>query len=1558
MPRQVDLIDPIDSVTTSELKPFNGTPDYEKMFIFAELIGKRRERSVITLSNGSVSLETRLSSENVNMMGVDYSNSPTQNPTLSTKWTDNVSGGQRILEGFGINDIKVDINSSFIPRVTIDFIDIRGQVFFNQNEISPYALLFDFPPPIFKMTLKGYYGRALDYDLHLVKHFTKFDSNTGNYNISVEFIARTFAPLTDIPFKFIETFPLVQSNATFASLDPNSQEQVLGSADGVVSDEVNYSKKLRPKNTYELIVKLRSLNDALTNIRETSEESEAFNDAKDDLSEVELLISKLNGFSNQLPNDLQGSSEIIIKDNSPQISRSTDTVNNNSGDIGGDFITINTLSRYDDVIRSEENSSSNAKTRNKRLYIGILSSSSRNNNIDTVNTKIDRIRNELSILKTNFIEEGEDFSNTNISENDISDPQIVFNNSPDNATSDSDFDEYYVLDITSFYDKLVKLREVKSNDLKETKSTLVGKINNTVVEALGMRPTIYNIFEIICNDVDTFFKVLGGRAYDAEEHHNQFFDLIIDDVKESKSKIKTKRLNAFPLYTKLQSTNDCGGIQREVRSYPQDLSDKLSRPFPEITLVDDIIDTFIKIKKAERLIDAKNREDGSGNNQWIPISPADSELVISDGNYSSPYKDVEFRNDEPNAINTIYSIILNRFYVASQYAFSKNFYNFSTNNDFDVKYEDIVVLLAEAEAVNLANSVINASTNNSLVDKSKQFAGNPNLFYQTLQSENIKNFTVVSPRLNGGTNEFMRLNNDLGDDLYRNRTNGEYIGVKILRQSQIPSERVEAVNGSNTLDPVDKFLFSDDTSFWTDILDFFGLDDLIGETDANAIKRFTKENVPFFDDVDPDSDFQTRFLTPIINSNSNIPLNTAAFAGTEKFQISGSWSNTWYETLSRYDAEAGALFSGNTYSNTAKAFLIVSNFFRSRSYFSSQGTGRADNKYNINQTFSFPSVILVPQFSVLYMGALVAYYENIQNNLGGSLVNEIDNLIQEDWIGDISYDGIFFNEEKSLVSNLSLRDRETFLNEFTEFIEDDLSSILDSINDSIENVNEIFELQQESREAPENASYLERLRAFGQRALDTLLINDPVARKKDLYEESINSGDLSRVRENQFAQNAILNLSDITFSLNQDFEGVYSPLSVTNTNTNLQSRNNLFFNTFWERLSKELDRVEEELNDLEKELNQTIGDEDIKGNLYYTIKSISDKWVSGIPNIKQKGFPLNNDNGDRLIDKFAFVDRAMNPIGTTAIINAETLIEMSEDFDLNVFTVLSRLLSLNGFEFFPLQNFMVFSDDESNWSDAFKIFETANQPATPAFVCMYIGGTSTTLNSEFSDFDDDGVVDLFDTDLKDFNSSDDCNSNPEVRDSQRRTRMPGEAEFRYSEPKAFRVRFGEQNQSFFKDIQLEGREFSETAESLAILSRIAGDDSVSSPVPKGQNMFNVYENRAYSVRVTMLGNVMIQPTQYFQLENIPMYSGAYVITNVSHRVSENNMITEFEGVRILKYPNPYVTEYATIVGIESGTSDDLSGNPDSERLSTSSASNLPDPQTQYYNSMFTLKLSP
>jgi len=56
----------------------------------------------------------------------------------------------------------------------------------------------------------------------------------------------------------------------------------------------------------------------------------------------------------------------------------------------------------------------------------------------------------------------------------------------------------------------------------------------------------------------------------------------------------------------------------------------------------------------------------------------------------------------------------------------------------------------------------------------------------------------------------------------------------------------------------------------------------------------------------------------------------------------------------------------------------------------------------------------------------------------------------------------------------------------------------------------------------------------------------------------------------------------------------------------------------------------------------------------------------------------------------------------------------------------------------------------------------------------------------------------------------------------------------------------------------------------------------------------------------MLGDAMIQPMMYFQLNNIPMFHGAYLVTKVKHSIVPNHMTTTFTGTRVKVNKTPLV----------------------------------------------------
>ena len=116
---------------------------------------------------------------------------------------------------------------------------------------------------------------------------------------------------------------------------------------------------------------------------------------------------------------------------------------------------------------------------------------------------------------------------------------------------------------------------------------------------------------------------------------------------------------------------------------------------------------------------------------------------------------------------------------------------------------------------------------------------------------------------------------------------------------------------------------------------------------------------------------------------------------------------------------------------------------------------------------------------------------------------------------------------------------------------------------------------------------------------------------------------------------------------------------------------------------------------------------------------------------------------------------------------------------------------------------------------------------------------------------------------------------------------------------AFGVTFAKQNQTIFKNVRLTTENAGVTEASIAATFNIAakGSESPRESVLYGQDLYRVYSQYAYDCGVDMMGNMQIMPLMYFQLNNIPLWKGAYMIIKVNHNITAGNIVTHFDGVR-------------------------------------------------------------
>jgi hypothetical protein len=133
----------------------------------------------------------------------------------------------------GITQINVSTNSSFIPTVTMELEDVQGKALFQLGNNSPYAAFFNLPYPPFYLTLKGYYGQAIRYQLNLETFNARFNSFSGNYQVSLKFKGYKFNVLNEIamghllatPHMYSQTFDVAQTPVSTQSTPKSVESQ-------------------------------------------------------------------------------------------------------------------------------------------------------------------------------------------------------------------------------------------------------------------------------------------------------------------------------------------------------------------------------------------------------------------------------------------------------------------------------------------------------------------------------------------------------------------------------------------------------------------------------------------------------------------------------------------------------------------------------------------------------------------------------------------------------------------------------------------------------------------------------------------------------------------------------------------------------------------------------------------------------------------------------------------------------------------------------------------------------------------------------------------------------------------------------------------------------------------------------------------------------------------------------------------------------------------------------------------------------------------------------------
>lgn len=1579
----------------------------EDLNIFVQLETTKRARTVL-IDNGVTFSQNTKGVKVKFIEGTDVSG----RKVLTTKYTDLTTSFDKDEENsdnesLGITSVDISFDTAYAPKVIINFVDLRGSSIFQNESMlkgsNKYSTLFQLPYPIFKLTVKGYYGLPVQYDLHMTKFNAKFNSKTGNFEITAEFNGYTYAMLSDMLIGYLRAIEYT-------------------------TDGKKKYEELKRKNPN--LMSLDDLIQAVSNIDKNIEKLAA--------NDIDLI--NYNVYNNQI--EKLG----FIKNNILSLGSELDVLNDLSEyrfirpkDINVDEYT-KIVNPYNESVKSEVENFNNGSDikfdteefnfSNAKIYQGL--------NINVL--RDDSKREELSV---NQLKGADDI-------NDLI-PELIQYANQNEITGD-----FNVYDLRSFYRKLSN-KETELNEIIKTKKIDVGKkLRDAIRDVLaapnstnGLDPTIRNIVEIFTTSVEVFMSVLLQVSVRAKNDIVRKKELSKFTPNESFDYKNDETFYPWPEYRKKDDKN---GL---VEEYLGNATGINKYAITELNFIDDLHKAFIKSSEA---IDKAKITEEKNQATWVSVNPLDTPLFISNYPYS------RFNTADKN---TLLNVLLSRAFVymglsnyklkpeeIQKYAdaeaklllletdesLKRVLFNTSKDTILSSKanINNTLTEVAKLEGDNYVYNYMFGGENKTLsllpLNKPQNSAQSENFEYNLESSTEsltgysadggifFTNYTTSSAYENLGYYEYAIKvwNNEFISNEKINKVNngGQYLKIlfpetyektapSALQSGLVPTENVLSLETlSKPLDEFRELTLSSDVGF-NQFGGLYGIQEFkYLNFNISGLEKAPFRLMFYADSTENNSlqgvmtpirgrqaNGQFNFTSYDLNSleiltiNDEDDLNDADFhpitARTETIsqigqnriflneQINTKNFQYTYPYISYVvDGYNIGLFGSRLYyeqkSNEAKAFLFLHSF----PWNSLTGKfldGGVFHKNEILNTFANRAgFISVPYLWTAFIGGLIWRLESSTDPIvfhNGSesfiptlkpdtashfprknqyltLANSSDINLNSLSFGrpgtnlDWTLSSDYYKVIDEVIVQLPQQVKNEFVNIFKLFVDNNtgnspwqvLKKNLEIFNGTgsefVQKWNQTF--TEESGNLIDKGYGTYNIKPSAISSIFNSNINNYNIITTYGFDEDTDYNFFTELKDNSQAVfdlmyfiTAELIVSNFTYRI-WDNEAIKNNENLFSENSNITVSSedmNIFLDQIVTNLSGEADTQKDKINQKENELFGTDNDILIKQLLYRTCKNIYDKWIAGTPSEENLIFrdgtnsrnPIDFELAKKyqnsqtatptLIDSFRFVNRSFKDIGDDLFVNPKQVVDsLINNPNISFYDSVTSLLSTNKFNFIPLPNYINFKDLESLKSvfkPSINSEDFNNLSSGPAFVCVYTGQPSKNLDFKDLEYQNDGI------DFRCDNSNNLLPIDAEDFTSVNETTTPYE-----NNVAVFAVNYSQQNQNIFKDITLDQSEFTETAESLLITNEIANKGAENRVTLGGQNMYDVYSVRSYSTEVEMMGNAMIQPMMYFQLNNIPMFHGAYMIIKVSHSIRPNHMLTTFKGVRIKNVETP------------------------------------------------------
>ena len=1570
---------------------------YENYSISVDLIVKKPNRLTLTSSDKTFTMDTNYTDEN-SLGGKKFSFFSGTNGFMTDTpgtivYSDILNGDMDgVNENLGITNIHITYNSYFYPEVSVTFTDVRGSALmmpqeenyrreyvnnvdqkngrdktFDVSVESFFSALFAFPSPEFVLSVKGFYGKKIEYSL-IVKDFkSSFNASTGNFDARVDFVGKMYGVYTDIPMAYLIIAPYCKYG---------------GANNKTIWETKNFKfDSGAPMLTFlEIKDKLSNNNDELNILYNQSNASSY----KEDRNK-EIQLDKIESILNEIITFLSKN-----RDSSLNICMS---------------------SREQGLIILEENyckdrlfkpSDEYFKKLLVELYNGIEAYGNGLSKIDKLPNVSDGFNNIKSTYYLDVAYNLNDTATITGSGLDMLNSEVSLESIKEtlkNYTIGKKEDrKYYLLSYKELIKNIANEKISNSDKLKSERESLQNKIDAELERILGFKPSIRNMFKVLMAHLETFVDIFHNFIINVNTSGRNInnltgltgpisFKSLCDLPTQDGNENAPSTIPPFPAFKDNIDNTYC---------YPK----KLGLYLEECNFVDALFDCAGKYQKLEA--ESNNKIDSS-ELEMIPTCISDIYII------KNPYKNTFAYNNGTIFVDWIMTFfglrLMNAFgyHQISPFFASDDFgkyeaYNFwKVNKNLDKR----VIEMMENDNFNGENFIKflrNNKDNNPYIKD--DFACYTHTKTKINEKESLPN------RIYQISSDFMTNETFCTKAFMIGRDDNAYESFLKDEKTPTPGYCVSGVAAPyNFIKLIPKSLIQD----WGQKLGQTNIPELSvsGETLSKVTEPFNKVINKIFE-----------------NDASRIYLHTNQTLGGGNEQFYETHDNVVpnYKRLDDYyknncpDSYRLLAINGDYNSIFFHSGLTAEEFLTNIQWDCEQLHGVFNKASNFKATTALGSIINIPYPILLYLGMLIHHMKNktkpwfFEHDPNSSHPNDerymqytgfpfkypkkyIDAYVNNLNGHITSADGkwIFYSRYYSFalltrVLQLLIRYEDgSFItyqfrpgngdNRYVYSI-DNLETLFNTIikdkRDIIDpaGIAKVYE-KWASDEKPGGFLYfkkqytlkekeitLKQKKGYGDvyvwsSGVDFHRNCDTTFKRLKHFKESLTTKERDNLKEvlnNSFVtldgessptiftdrySRVILQNYGFTACFNTDFPA-YSYLrefftknetliiptvtSINGSTGELLNRLTYYpksnivthFNTFKSSL---LALYKNNEPDRQNEFNSLTVSEESKLSMYRTLKNLYDKHFYSLPNDKSV-YEIDKDDSE--YSRVHFIDTFYNDIGQDILCNAEQLSDILASIssgiyndnttinsDMTVFSFMSLLCQKSNMMLLSMPVFngkMTGIEGNDNLEKMFTPLtyqETVNDNfmSGPSYICFYPHQTSQHLDIPNGQYKNDGF-----NLIQDINGTGNFEGPIDIQD------LYEESEDNPYVVPAFSVEYGSQKQSIFKsvNVNMDNPQVTETSVAMQFNLAKKNNDEPNNLGFEGQDLFKIYSNYSFTCQVEMMGCAQIQPLMYFQLNNIPMFRGAYQIIRVEHNITPGDMTTNFTGVRINKTKIPLV----------------------------------------------------